>query len=303
MRCGEFATLRFAMRHRGLWVKYFYLVPLMTTLSLSFIFTGYPWPSDRQTVTIHRQLTDRAYTLVESRLFSVFLLSRKSLISEYTTSLENDTHAHGDNLYRNHGDITALFSQFLSTYSVAGREEEAAKYMGYCIHLLEDMNVPAHAYNIPHYSPPQRFIDNLEIAAWTRDDISAWLISSLSVEAVRSSDPASYYYQEAIRNTRAAVQSSTIANYWHEGTGNPWCGGYGIPGCQDGPAGYYTNPYVDLDLFPILPISGSQAESFLKDRLNNSVLTVARFLLSTDQLLSQHNTTLYLPDMRKNANP
>lgn len=281
----------------------FFVLSLGATIMFFLVFEGYAWPSDRQAKTIHRQLTDQAYALVESRLSSTFLHVHKEVISGYTTGLENDTQAHGGNLYRNHGDIGTLFGQFLNAYAASGHGEEAAKYLGYCIHLLEDMNVPAHAYNIPHYSPPQRFIDNLEIAAWTKDDISAWLTSGLTGEVVPLSDPATFYYQEAIRKTRQAVQVSAFSHDWHEGTGDPWCGGYGIAGCQDGPAGYYTNPYLDVDLFPILLMPGSQAEFFLKDRLNDSVQSVALFLLSTDLILSGREIKLYLPNLKRGSTP
>ncbi len=281
----------------------FFVLSLWAIILFSLVFPGHAWPSDRQAKTIHRQLTDRAYALVESRLSSNFLHVHKEVISGFTTGLENDTQAHGDNLYRNHGDIGILFGQFLNAYAAGGRGEEAAKSLGYCIHLLEDMNVPAHAYNIPHYSPPQRFIDNLEIAAWTKDDISVWLMSGLTGEIVPLSDPATYYYQEAIRKTRQTVKASTFSQDWHEGTGDAWCGGYGIAGCQDGPAGYYTNPYLDVDLFPILLIPGSQAESFLKDRLNDSVRSVALFLLSTDLLISGRETKLYFPSLKRENTP
>ncbi len=267
------------------------IIPAFWTIAF-FLAAGSPrlpgWPSDQQTRSIHLQLTEKAFSSVQKSLKHSFLQSNGPAIASYTTYLVNDTPAHGNNISRNLGPIQEHFVNFLYNFRT-GRNDEAARNLAYCIHLIEDMNVPAHAFNIPHYNPPARLVDNFELASWNRNDISAWLTDPQANLASQPEDPASYFFTEAARAARSNVAASSFAGYWHEGQGDPWCGAYGIPGCQDGPAGYYTQSgsLVDVDLFPAMVLPGSGAEAFLKSQLNESVRWVSLFLLSVDRSLAE----------------
>ena len=115
--------------------------------------TAFAWPSISISGanSVHYKLTDRAFKNLEGKLSKEFLNTWRDQITWYTNTVANDTAAHGGVLKRNGGDIDFYFTSFKVAYS-EGRWEDAARYLGYCIHLIEDMNVPAHAYNIPHYT-------------------------------------------------------------------------------------------------------------------------------------------------------
>lgn len=241
--------------------------------------TALAWWSGGSFESVHEKISNKAYDLVSKRLVNrPFLKAYRASIVDYTTTTENDITAHGDNSARNGGNIAMWFRAFTRSYD-AKYFDDAAEYLGYCLHLIADMSVPAHAFNIPHYQSanPTDF-DNFEFMA---DELLNKL-STISlpdigiVETDRPADPTTYYTR-ARDATKSRVSSEGFSAYWHPGTGPDWNG--------DGPRGYYTNPTSDEDIFPKLYSDITQRQTdFLIDQLGEGVKYVGLFLLAVDRI-------------------
>jgi hypothetical protein len=229
------------------------------------------WSTGTTGESVHEQISNKAFDIVWGRLVNKpFLKAYRDSIVSYTTSAENDTNAHGGNSARNGGKIAGWFYAFSIAYG-AHLWDDAAEYLGYCLHLIEDMNVPAHAFNIPHLDD----LDNFELMA--HEGLNTLGVISLPnidiVETDPPDDPASYYTL-ARDATRANVLSNGFSEYWHLGNGPDWNG--------DGPQGYYDN--TNEDIFPKLYSNMSQQETdFLVGQLGEAVRYTGLFLLAVDR--------------------
>ena len=263
-------------------------------LMLSFASNSYAWFSVTGVESIqstHDAIGKRAVQLVGSRISNQFLKDNMDLIMSYTYHADHDKSAHGENNFRNGGDISAYYEKFLIEYKV-NDFNEAAKYLGYCIHLIQDMNVPAHAFNIPHYNPVLLLgkevpddVDNFELSAFS--------YQSFTIKENEISDPlkpniAFYCYDTARKDTQNNVKYWGFSDYWIAGDGDDWCGEYGLSGCDDGPQGHYN--YDDGDKFnPNATISSTSFFYdifFIQNQLNQAVKYTGMFLLGIDRILS-----------------
>lgn len=231
------------------------------------------WSTGTTGESVHEQISNKAFDIVFGRLVNKpFLRVYRDSIVSYTTSAENDTNAHGGNSERNGGNIAGWFYAFSIAYN-AKQWDDAAEYLGYCLHLIEDMNVPPHAFNIPHVDD----LDNFELMA---DELLNKLekISLPTIDIVETDppdDPTSYYTL-ARDAARANVSSKGFSAYWHLGNGADWNG--------DGPQGYYHDRITNEDIFPKLYSNMSQQESdFLVGQLSEAVRYVGMFLLAVDR--------------------
>jgi Divergent InlB B-repeat domain len=233
------------------------------------------WSTGTLGESVHEQISNKAFDIVLGRLVNKpFLRVYRDSIVSYTTSAENDTSAHGGNSERNGGNIALWFYAF-STYYNAKEWDKAAEYLGYCLHLIEDMNVPAHAFNIPHVDYPD--FDNFEFMA--DEGLNKSGIISLPNIVIAETDPPddpTSYYTLARDATQASVFSNGFSEYWHLGNGPDWNG--------DGPQGYYHDQITNEDIFPKLYSNMSQQETnFLVGQLSEAVRYVGMFLLAVDR--------------------
>ncbi|MHB8880084.1 MAG: hypothetical protein ACYC69_01085 [Thermodesulfovibrionales bacterium] len=261
-------------------------VVLTFLLSFSSLFIGsnshawWSWPQSG-THSTHHKISEAAYGLVSGNLTNDFMKNPERI--GYTYPVGNDVAAHGGNAIRNGGDIESFFNLFISNYN-AGDNNTATKYLGYCIHLIEDMHVPAHAYNIKHAFLDALFLDEFEyLADGMAPSVGG---SNISVpDALHIATPA-LFYQDARTQTKINVNAFGFSGYYHEGDrGGEYANWNG-----DGPKGYYTieegieHESLDFDLFP-----GGQfinGTALLQNQLNESAKHVARFLLAVDKRLS-----------------
>ncbi len=233
------------------------------------------WWSTGAFESVHEQISNKAFDLVWTRLsHKPFLKHYRESIVSYTTSAENDTAAHGGNSARNGGNI-ALWFHLFSIYYNAQQWEDAAEALGYCLHLIEDMNVPAHAFNIPHVDIPD--FDNFELMAdEALNKLEVISLPNILITETDKPDDPTAYYMRARDATWANVSSHGFSEYWHPGSGPDWNG--------DGPQGYYFDLITNEDIFPKLYSNMSQKESdFLVGQLSEAVRYTGMFLLAVDR--------------------
>jgi len=247
------------------------------------------WSTGTTGESVHEQISNKAFDIVFGRLVNKpFLKAYRESIVSYTTSAENDTNAHGGNSERNGGNIALWLNAFSIAYK-AQHWDDAAEYLGYCLHLIEDMNVPAHAFNIPHVDYPD--FDNFELMA--DEGLNKLGVISLPDIVIEETDPPddpTSYYTLARDATRANVSSKGFSAYWHLGNGPDWNG--------DGPQGYYDNPITNEDIFPKLYSNMSQQQTdFLVGQLSEAVRYTGLFLLAVDRM-----TGVWLTVGRKHIN-
>ena len=131
---------------------------------------------------------------------------RNSIVG-YADTVTNDVNSHGGDSARNGGDIAEWFNLFSIAFN-ENRLDDAAKYLGYCLHLIEDMNVPAHVLNIPHYQSYNLIdFDNFEFMA---DELlnELGMISLADIEITETDKPgvpSSFYYSRARDATKARI--------------------------------------------------------------------------------------------------
>ncbi len=267
---------------------------IFAALIISFFSTSaadawWSWTPSSQLQSSHERITKAGITLIANRLTSEYLKNNLDAIGGYTFTVTYDMQAHGDDGERNGGDIPGYWDLFRASYN-DNLYEAANSYLGRCIHLIEDMSVPAHAYNINHGGLT---LDKFEGGA---------SFLSPGVSGVQTSDPdASHvdnptlYYDEARSNAKYAVESFEYADNYHTGDHSGeyanWRG--------DGFKGYYTvesgieNELLDIDLFPLIG-----GEAFIQYQMNAAAKDVAKFLLAVDKYLLQNSpgrTALYFP--------
>jgi len=287
-----------------------FITLIIHCVSISILFPDHAdawwsWTRSTNIESTHDRIGKKAFELVGPKLSNNFLKYQANYVDQnnpgylwYTYTPDNDTAAHGGNPARNGGDIDLYYKNFLSAYNM-GDVSEAREWLGYCIHLIEDMNVPAHAFNIPHYnvesitgkSLPYNF-DNLEQAADYYD-----FEFTIDKDAIREDDPTVNpisYYDKTKGATINEVDNWGFSDYWHNGNGDQWCGEYGVPGCKDGTRGYYSNTIFKSndDKFPVfqwIPYI-SPEWYFVQNQLNNSVKFVGMFLLAVDRTLPAEPT-------------
>jgi PKD repeat protein len=259
-------------------------VEILLVLLLAPMQDCHAWWSTGGVRSVHAKISAKAFGLVLPELTKTFLIQHEDDIVGYTTGTQNDADAHGNMTSRNGGYIHELFSNYLRNVrrGQAGYGD-ASKYLGYCMHLIADMNVPAHARNINHTFPA---LDNVErMSDYMLNTLNLDLLSSSPIQESDQPDDPTVYYDRSRSRTITNISSDGFGGYWHAGTGDQWCGSYGVPGCDDGPKGYYTNPTSDRDIFPVFYSQISQAEkNFLTKQLNQAVEHSGMFLLAVDRM-------------------
>jgi hypothetical protein len=94
------------------------------------------WWSTGAIESVHQQISNKAFDLISERLVEKpFLTTYRNSIVGYTTSATNDTNAHGGDSARNGGNIAQWFNAFRTAHN-ENRLDDAAEYLGYCLHLL-----------------------------------------------------------------------------------------------------------------------------------------------------------------------
>ena len=264
---------------------------IISFFSISPADAWWSWMPSSQIESSHERITKAGIALSSQRLTNEYLKNNLTAIEGYTYTIAYDMQAHGDDEERNGGDIQGYWDLFRALYN-HNLNAAASIYLGRCIHLIEDMSVPAHAYNIYH-------------AGFSLDKFETWA-SALSpeVDGVQISDPGSFhidnpagYYDEARLNTKYAVESFGFTGNYHTGDHAGeyanWKG--------DGFKGYYTvesgieNEFLDFDIFPLPPADGT---AFVQYQMNEAAKDVAEFLLAVDKYLLQNSpgtTALYFP--------
>lgn len=260
------------------------LIGIFAALILS-VFSTLPaygwwsWTPSTQIQSSHESITKAGIALISDKLTSAYLKNNLTAIEGYTYTITYDTQAHGDDGERNGGDISGYWNLFSESYN-HNLAETANIYLGRCIHLIEDMSVPAHAYNIQHNGFGTDYLDMFETeASLLSPEVNDVLI--YDPDALHIGNPACYY-DEARLNTKYAVESFDFADYYHtgnhEGIYANWKG--------DGFKGYYTvesgieDAWRDFDLFP--PLGGQE---FVQYQMNEAAKNVAKFLLAVDKYL------------------
>jgi hypothetical protein len=250
------------------------------------------WTPNSQIQSSHERITAAGISLIRDKLTNGYLKNNLDAIGGYTCTIAYDVQAHGGDEERNGGDVADYWSLFHIAHN-HNLGEVANTHLGRCIHLIEDMSVPAHAYNIKHTGSGTAYLDRFEtVASLLSPDVNDVWISD--PDSLHAGDPARYY-GEARLNTKSAVESFGFSGYYH--TGNH--GGVYANWKGDGPKGYYTieagieNEWLDLDLFPLL---GGGA--FVQSQMNEAAGNVAKFLLAVDRYLQNSAGTaaaLYFP--------
>ena len=247
------------------------------------------WSLSSQIQSSHERISKAGIALIRDKLTNEYLKNNLDAIEGYTYTITYDMQAHGDDGERNGGDIPGYWNLFRASYN-HNLDEAANIYLGRCIHLIEDMSVPAHAYNIKHAGLSlDRFETGGSILSPEVNDVQIYDPDSLHID-----NPARYY-DEARLNTKYAVESFGFTDDYH--TGNH--GGVYANWKGDGFKGYYTvesgieNELLDFDLFPLV---GGQV--FVQYQMNEAAKDVAKFLLAVDKYLQNSagtNTALYFP--------
>ena len=130
------------------------LIGIVAALILS-VFSTLPadawwsWSPYSQIQSSHERISKAGTALIRDKLTNEYIKNNLDAIEGYTYTITYDMQAHGDDGERNGGDIPGYWNLFraLSNHNLY---EAANSYLGRCIHLIEDMSVPAHAYNIKH---------------------------------------------------------------------------------------------------------------------------------------------------------
>ena len=247
------------------------------------------WMPSSQIQSSHERITQAGIALIRDKLTNEYLKNNLDAIEGYTYTITYDMQAHGDDEERNGGDIPGYWNLF-SALSNHDLGDAANIYLGRCIHLIEDMSVPAHAYNIYHAGfSLDKFESGASMLSPAVDDVQISDPDSLHID-----NPARYY-DESRLNTKNAVESFGFTGNYH--TGNH--GGEYANWKGDGFKGYYTmesgieNELLDLDLFPLV-----DGEVFVQYQMNEAAKDVAKFLLAVDKYLQNTagtNTALYFP--------
>ncbi len=243
-------------------------------------FAWWSWSQPGEHST-HHQISEAAYQLSSSGL-NLALIKNQEWMG-YTYLISNDVAAHGGNETRNGGDIETLFKSFLNSFNAADFGS-ASKYLGYCVHLIEDMHVPAHAYNIKHAGLDTGVPDLFEyLASSMTPSANEVIISDLESKYIIKP---TLIYQDTETQTKSTVEYYGFSGYFHTGSrGGKYANWNG-----DGPKGYYTVEIgtvyesLDFDLFPGGHFSAGIA--LLQNQLNEASKNTGRFLLAVDKLLS-----------------
>lgn len=254
------------------------LILLLTAIATRECYAWWSWspPGEHST---HHMISDAANSLVNTHLTNSTLKSAEWI--GFTYLISNDMNAHGNVDDRNGGDIDQLFDAFLVDLN-SGDTTAASRNLGYCLHLIADMHVPAHAFNIRHSGIATGTPDQFEYEA---RNMSPLPVMSVAVpDQLHVLNP-TLYYDDALKMTRSSVAASGFAEYYHDGSRR----GEYADWNSDGPKGYYTVElgtifeFLDLDLFPNSSVAG---RAFIQKQLNNAVNTTALFLKAVDRLVS-----------------
>lgn len=271
---------------------------LVLLLSLALISLFCPSRSDAwwsvtfdvDTMSTHDAIGKRALSIVAPQFRTQFLMDKGEAVIRRTYPADNDEAAHAGDGERNGGPIGTWYSNFLSEYSQGPTHwDEAARWLGYCVHLIEDMNVPAHALNIPHaLGSLDNFLNIVNLGDYFEYSGQAYPLITFNSPISESStllpaDPATYYYNDARQRTRTSIETTGFTSYWKAG----------IPGIDDdykadGPRGHYGGP-VGIDIFPSV-LMGNAEMIFLEQQLNHSVEYAGMFLLGVDRILTAQAT-------------
>lgn len=279
----------------------------LSSISCSFIFPSksHAWWSETKTqhiLSTHDRIGKKAEELITLR--NQFLQDNIDEILSYTYRANNDQDAHGGDGTRNGGNIETYYRAALIAYQNYlntgddNNKRAAMQWLGWCIHLIEDMAVPAHAFNIKHANADlfdscpfnMEICDNFEIVGEEIFAESDPFSSLSSITEFDKSGKPTKFYDEARQNTIDFVENGLgnyFSSYWLEGHGDPWCGdNTPTAGCTDGPMGSYGGE-EEKDKFPISYVSADGLEGFIVFyQLRQAVRYVGMFLLSVDRILS-----------------
>jgi hypothetical protein len=258
-------------------IVYFNLVMIIALAQNSHAWWSWSPPGEHST---HHKISDAAYGLASGNLTTEFMKNPEWI--SHTYPIYNDINAHSGNESRNGGDIESLFKSFLDRYN-SGDTYAANTYLGYCVHLIADMHVPAHAYNIKHFGLDTGVPDLFEYAA---RNMTPTVSGQASIQPdLQHVVKPTLLYQESASQTRSTIMSRGFSGYYHVGGRSGvyanWNG--------DGPKGYYTVELgtvyepLDFDLFPGSSVSGT---ALIQYQLNEATRTAGRFLLAVDKLVS-----------------
>ncbi|MCK9417911.1 MAG: YDG domain-containing protein [Nitrospirae bacterium] len=283
----------------------------------------------------HDLISKQTSSIIQGKLQNQFLKDKLADIMDYTfhnnaaLSTEWDKAAHRGDGTRNGGPIDIFYQNFLTAYQayIADPGDSAAlatavSNLGYAVHLVEDMAVPAHALNIKHaatsaldscpFNPA--ICDNFEGVGWEIFAHENPFYASYTIAETDSPTPTEYYRRARNNTINLVVSSPVFTTYWHKGTGDDWCGDNWATStmpnvCDDGPKGYYETPGSDSDdqfsftyetamMNPLL--GGAPYEvDFLRYQLNQAVKYSGLFLLAVDRVLSAQTLTSYPVDLPK----
>jgi len=249
-----------------------------------------PKEEDWYRLSTHYQVAEQAIWLTANKVknenYRAFLVKEMQNIVEYASTLQNDSPAHEDSK-RNGGNIGKWFDLFLENFP--DHPDNAFKYLGYCIHLIADMNVPAHALNIPHLFPvdigTDIIFDHFEEAAYYAN-VHGELSSSITDIYEESKPYPTDYYTQARNNTLITISDSYFSQYW-KGECEPKENYFndGLKGCYSVKSfPLYGELFGDIKKY-------SKEYALLNQQINNAVKYAGMFLLAIDRYLSQPKST------------
>lgn len=264
-------------------------------------------------VSTHEQISEKSIDLVQPNLsdpaFSAFIADNKHLLFkqdlvDYASTFANDIGAHGEDGTRNGGDISKWYNSFKLAF-LNEHTDMSLRWLGYCMHLIQDMGVPAHALNIPHAG--QETVDPLFGLNFDNFEMVAAEIyntySPIDISRIYETDyPDSplAYYSLAREQTISNISRFGLGSYWHTNeSADQWCGDNdkvcAYVTDKDGKRGYYINPEPtqDEDAFP--STAGALSDDvaiFLAAQVADSARNTGRFLLSVDRTITSSSAAV-----------
>lgn len=168
----------------------------------------YAWWSFPYIVSTHYKLTNDAINLINSDSCQ-YVTQFNNDIKKWSSGYENDKNAHNGDIKRNFGDPDVFWEDAKTAFdagNIAGGKSSAFYYISLIIHLIEDMAVPAHVYNIQHSPSFSSLFDNMEYLVYFNyvPDITG---------VIDASGPTSNY-DDRKNYTRNATSSDFWHNFW-----------------------------------------------------------------------------------------
>ncbi|MCI5147247.1 MAG: hypothetical protein D3923_17400, partial [Candidatus Electrothrix sp. AR3] len=154
------------------------------------------------------------------------LIMHREIIIDATYTRDNDAAAH-EGAANNDGPAEKWWTNALIQYNglnFSGNPNGSYWYIGQLLHLVQDMGVPAHAFDIPHWDPPWTLYDYLEYYSsgvdYTDGTVTPKQIAFQFPYSYRGSETAGLKgYTKDIVNTDklAPPTGKTWNDYWVDG--------------------------------------------------------------------------------------